>query len=367
MYRSFVCWQSSLACDRLSCLLHEVEEECRWWGTKLALIDASIFSSLLIWWVVSSCWASQSRRVCFDLQHVSHPFQRWLLAQEWCWKKHSTSAQERAFHWNISHILVVSVVLACCTVPCLHDWSNCGSSGSSWCLVRLVVIDMSHAHVEWLSSTSPFTSLPVSSSPLSSYTSYCLSPSTSLMSWTTITRTSAEERGPLDKKNSSSGCDPNDHFVTEASVEFTQESSVTEQRSPEDFDYDDITIGQTLLNACRRRADHCEGEGLSSVCRCQWDMIERETPCLPWRKSRAKSRNSETKTLKTNRLGLSWTDKKSESSLTVKRRIENANSRQIMTEEVYKNWMKRSSHSKNFIVLKQRNDADKIVNFFIKS
>ena len=39
---------------------------------------------------------------------------------------------------------------------------------------------------------------------------------------------------------------------------------MTEQRLPEDFDYDDITIGQTLLNACRRRADHSEGEGLSS-------------------------------------------------------------------------------------------------------
>ena len=39
---------------------------------------------------------------------------------------------------------------------------------------------------------------------------------------------------------------------------------MTEQRFPEDFDYDDITIGQTLLNACRTRADHSEGEGLSS-------------------------------------------------------------------------------------------------------
>ena len=39
---------------------------------------------------------------------------------------------------------------------------------------------------------------------------------------------------------------------------------MTGQRFLEDFDYDDITIGQTLLNACRRRADHSEGEGLSS-------------------------------------------------------------------------------------------------------
>ena len=83
------------------------------------------------------------------------------------------------------------------------------------------------------------------------------------MSWTKSTRTAAEELGPLAKKNSSKGYEPNDHFITQAHVEFTQES-VTEQRFPEDFDYDDITIGQTLVNACRRRADHSEGEGLSS-------------------------------------------------------------------------------------------------------
>ena len=83
------------------------------------------------------------------------------------------------------------------------------------------------------------------------------------MSWITSPRTAAEELGPLAKKNYSTGYEPNDHFITEAYVEFTQES-VTEQRFPEDFDYDDITIGRTLLNACRRRADHSEGEGLSS-------------------------------------------------------------------------------------------------------
>ena len=78
------------------------------------------------------------------------------------------------------------------------------------------------------------------------------------MSWTKTTRTAAEELGPQDHKSSSTG-----FFITEAYVEFTQES-VTEQRFPEDLDYHDITIGQTLLNACRGRADHSEGEGLSS-------------------------------------------------------------------------------------------------------
>ena len=83
------------------------------------------------------------------------------------------------------------------------------------------------------------------------------------MSRTTTTRTAAEELGPPDKKNSSTSYEPNEYSIMEACVEYTQES-VTEQRFPEDFYYDDITIGQTLLNACRRRADHSEGEGLSS-------------------------------------------------------------------------------------------------------
>ena len=64
-------------------------------------------------------------------------------------------------------------------------------------------------------------------------------------------------------RTSLSQVEPNDHFITEAYVEYTQESS-SEQRFPDDFDYDDVTIGNTLLDACRRRADHSEGEGLSS-------------------------------------------------------------------------------------------------------
>ena len=75
--------------------------------------------------------------------------------------------------------------------------------------------------------------------------------------------TAAEESGPQDYIFSPTGYEPNDHFITEAYVEYTQES-LTEQRCPEGFDHDDITIGQTLQNPCRRRADHSEGEGLSS-------------------------------------------------------------------------------------------------------
>ena len=75
--------------------------------------------------------------------------------------------------------------------------------------------------------------------------------------------TAAEEPGPQDNYNCSTGFEPNDYFLTETYVEFNQ-GSVTEQRFPEDLDYDDTIIGQTLFNAYRRRVDHSEGEGLSS-------------------------------------------------------------------------------------------------------
>ena len=83
------------------------------------------------------------------------------------------------------------------------------------------------------------------------------------MSWINTLRTSAEDLGTLAENDSSTGYEPNDHVITEAYVEYTQESS-SEQRFPDDFDYDDVTIGKTLLDACRRRADHSEEESLSS-------------------------------------------------------------------------------------------------------
>ena len=144
-------------------------------------------------------------------------------------------------------------------IPCAHTVAQVCAllvSSSSPCLMRTI---------EWLSLRPLHLPhfLSLSSSPLASCTSFCLSPSSSLMSWTKTTRTAAEELGPADNKNSSTGIEPNDHFITEAYVEFTQES-VAKQRFPEDLDYDDITIGQTLLNACRRRAFFSEGEGLLS-------------------------------------------------------------------------------------------------------
>ena len=66
-----------------------------------------------------------------------------------------------------------------------------------------------------------------------------------------------------DDNFSLTGCDPKDYFFTETFVEFNQES-VTEQRFPEDMDYDDAAIGQMLFFAYRRQVDHSEREGLSS-------------------------------------------------------------------------------------------------------
>ena len=66
---------------------------------------------------------------------------------------------------------------------------------------------------------------------LASWTSYCLSPSSSLL-WTITTRTAAEDLGTLAENEPPTGYESNDHIITEAYVEFTQES-VTEQRFPE--------------------------------------------------------------------------------------------------------------------------------------
>ena len=69
-----------------------------------------------------------------------------------------------------------------------------------------------------------------------------------------------------------------------------------------------------------------------------------------------------------NTLGLSWSDRESSFSLLVKQRFENTNSKPSTTEEVFKSLMKRASRiKKNFVVLKQTNDADKINNFFMNS
>ena len=74
---------------------------------------------------------------------------------------------------------------------------------------------------------------------------------------------SAEDLGTLAENEPPTGYEPNEYHITEAYVDYAQESS-GEQRSSNDFDHDDVTIGKALSDACRRRADHSEEEGLSS-------------------------------------------------------------------------------------------------------
>ena len=178
-------------------------------------------------------------------------------------------------------------------------------------------------------------------------------------------RTAAEELGPQYCKFSSTGYEPNDYFLTETCVEFNQES-VTEQRLPEDLDYGDTVIGQTLFNAYRRRVDHSEGEGLSTGLSSSTSHDRSGNLLSTVTKVTSQVTKVRDRTLKTNRLGPSRTEG-SESPLTDKRSLENTNSKLITTEEVHKNLVKRSSRSKNFIVLKQKNAVDKIINFFMNS
>ena len=102
------------------------------------------------------------------------------------------------------------------------------------------------------------------------------------------------------------------------------------------------------------------------VCRRQSVMIERWDPLFA-DLCRAPKKLRDT-TLRMNTSGLSWSDRESSFSLLVKKRFENTNSKPSTTEEVFKSWMKRASRiKKNFVVLKQTNDADKINNFFMDS
>ena len=168
----------------------------------------------------------------------------------------------------------------------------------------------------------------------------------------------AREMGSTDESFSHTGYETKDYFLTETYVEFNQES-MTEQRFLEDVDYDDAAIGEMLFKAYREQVYHSQREGLS-VGHSSSSVSDRTVQPVVGRTGRPN--------LNKHRLGLFWTDRGGKSSLTVRRRLENTNSRLIMTEEVNKNWMKRSSRSKkNFIVLKQTNDVDKIINFFKKS
>ena len=186
----------------------------------------------------------------------------------------------------------------------------------------------SHGHVHdscalcallLISSISPFTSSPSSSSLWSPCCSYCPTPSTSLMSWINTLRTSADDLGTLAENEPPTAYEPNDHFITEADVEYTQES-LSDQRFPDDFDYDDVTIGQTLLDACRRRADHSEEEGLSSCLSSSVSHDRTGRPVVCRLVSSAQETQRHNSEMRMSKLALSWSDKESRFSCSSRRR-----------------------------------------------
>ena len=223
--------------------------------------------------------------------------------------------------------------------------------------LKFAFISLLHAHVSISSSvlflicsTSPLTSSPSSSSLWSTCSSYCQTTSTSTMWWTNTLRTSAEDLGTLAEYEPPTDCEPNDHFITEAYVEYTQESS-GEQWYPDDFDYDDVTIGKTLLDAWRRRADHSGEAGLSSCLSSSvsHDRTVRPVVCsLGPQVSSAQETQRHTSESEQIRI-LRGTDKESRFSLTVKQRFENTNSRPITTERSIQTveWNDRVSKRRN--------------------
>ena len=188
-----------------------------------------------------------------------------------------------------------------------------------------------------ISSTSPLTSSPSSSSLRSPCCSYCLTSSTSTMWWTNALRTLAEDLGTLAENEPLTGYEPNDHFITEAYVEYTQVSRASNGT---------LMTSTTLTSpSTRRSSTRAEDKTITlkkkacrHVCRRQSVIKERGDPLfaqVPSAQNPPKKLRE--KPLRVNRSGFFWNDKGSRFSLTVKRRFESTNSRPIMTEEVYKN------------------------------
>ena len=155
----------------------------------------------------------------------------------------------------------------------------------------------------------------------------------SSMSWINTLRISAEDLDTLAENELPTVYEPNDHFITEASVEYTQEV-FGRAAVP-------LNIPTTMTSpSARRSLMRAEDEPITLkkkacrlVCRRQSVMMERGDPLFAdLFRAPKKLRNT---ILRMNRLGLSWSDKESRFSLTVNRRFENTNSRLIMTEEVF--------------------------------
>ena len=121
------------------------------------------------------------------------------------------------------------------------------------------------------------------------------------------------------------------------------EQRFSEQRFPEDMDYDEAAIGQMLFYAYRRQVDHSEREGLSSgLSSSSMSQDRTGQPVVNSDKSHDRTgqlveegheiqrQNSESEQIRT------LLDRQSEQILADCQRLENTNYKLIMTEVEHK-------------------------------
>ena len=113
------------------------------------------------------------------------------------------------------------------------------------------------------SSTTPFTSPSPPSSLLTPCPSFCPSTSSSRMWWTNSLCTSAEDLGTLAEYEPPTGYEPK-REPHHGGLWTLHPGILGGAAVPNDFDDDDVTIGKAFSDACRRRADHSQEEGLPS-------------------------------------------------------------------------------------------------------
>ena len=135
--------------------------------------------------------------------------------------------------------------------------------------------------------------------------------------------------------------------------------SPTTSQFPDDFDYDDVTIGKTLLDACRRRADHSEKEGLSS---CQSSSVSHDRTGRPGfcslvssaqETQRQNSENEQIRTLLDRQSEQILADRQAETRKHEFQADYDRRSRQKLSETI-------ESQQEELTVLKQKNAVDKI-------
>ena len=177
--------------------------------------------------------------------------------------------------------------------------------------------------------------------------------------------------GSTDESFSHTGYEPKDYFFTETYVESLTESPTeqrfTEQRFLEDVDYDDAALEEMFYNAHREHVYHSQREGLS-VGQSSSSVSERKGRPVVERSGRpvverCQELNTEHAQIRT------LLDRQREQILAdchaeIKRHEFQAN---YDRSSIQKLSATIESQKKNFVVLKQTNDVDKINNFFMNS